>query len=129
MFCRPKPYLYKTDHTYPRANTTDVPVVILYAEIGTKRFSTFHKLLSGKAAEGTIVYVLRHFVAVSSDASAPGKYFFNESGLRCLFSTLSCNLTAVSFFCSSHYVGSSYSIVAFYQQILSKHLDPHSFSC
>lgn len=66
--CRPKPHLYKNDHTYPGANKTDVPVVILYAEIGTKKFSSFHKVLSEKAGEGTLVYVLRHFVAVSEIA-------------------------------------------------------------
>uniref|UniRef100_A0A8C4IMM5 UDP-glucose ceramide glucosyltransferase-like 1 n=1 Tax=Dicentrarchus labrax TaxID=13489 RepID=A0A8C4IMM5_DICLA len=60
---RPKPYLYKNDHTYPGVNKTDVPVVILYAEIGTKKFTTFHKVLSEKAGEGTLVYVLRHYVA------------------------------------------------------------------
>lgn len=60
---RPKPHLYKNDHTYPGANKTDVPVVILYAEIGTKKFTSFHKVLSEKAGEGTLVYVLRHFVA------------------------------------------------------------------
>uniref|UniRef100_UPI003AAA24A0 UDP-glucose:glycoprotein glucosyltransferase 2 n=1 Tax=Centroberyx gerrardi TaxID=166262 RepID=UPI003AAA24A0 len=60
---RPKPYLYKNDHRYPGLNKTDVPVVILYAEIGTKKFTSFHKVLSEKAAEGTLVYVLRHFVA------------------------------------------------------------------
>uniref|UniRef100_A0A8C4II02 UDP-glucose ceramide glucosyltransferase-like 1 n=1 Tax=Dicentrarchus labrax TaxID=13489 RepID=A0A8C4II02_DICLA len=58
---RPKPYLYKNDHTYPGVNKTDVPVVILYAEIGTKKFTTFHKVLSEKAGEGTLVYVLRHY--------------------------------------------------------------------
>uniref|UniRef100_A0A673BY12 UDP-glucose glycoprotein glucosyltransferase 2 n=1 Tax=Sphaeramia orbicularis TaxID=375764 RepID=A0A673BY12_9TELE len=60
---RPKPYLYKNDHTYPGSNKTDVPVVILYAEIGTKKFSSFHKVLSEKAEEGTLLYVLRHYVA------------------------------------------------------------------
>ncbi|XP_038576513.1 UDP-glucose:glycoprotein glucosyltransferase 2 isoform X1 [Micropterus salmoides] len=59
---RPKPYLYKNDHTYPGVNKTDVPVVILYAEIGTKKFTSFHKVLSEKAKEGTLLYVLRHFV-------------------------------------------------------------------
>uniref|UniRef100_A0AAQ5YWJ2 UDP-glucose ceramide glucosyltransferase-like 1 n=1 Tax=Amphiprion ocellaris TaxID=80972 RepID=A0AAQ5YWJ2_AMPOC len=58
---RPKPYLYKNDHTYPGANKTDVPVVILYAEIGTKKFNSFHTVLSEKAKEGTLAYVLRHY--------------------------------------------------------------------
>ncbi|XP_041806294.1 UDP-glucose:glycoprotein glucosyltransferase 2 isoform X2 [Chelmon rostratus] len=60
---RPKPYLYKNDHIYPGVNKTDLPVVTLYAEIGTKKFTTFHKVLSEKADEGKLIYVLRHFVA------------------------------------------------------------------
>uniref|UniRef100_W5KUJ0 UDP-glucose ceramide glucosyltransferase-like 1 n=1 Tax=Astyanax mexicanus TaxID=7994 RepID=W5KUJ0_ASTMX len=60
---RPKPYLYKNDHKYPGANGTDLPVVILYAEIGTKKFNTFHKVLSERAEEGKLIYVLRHYVA------------------------------------------------------------------
>ncbi|KAI5628521.1 UDP-glucose:glycoprotein glucosyltransferase 2 isoform X3 [Silurus asotus] len=60
---RPKPYLYKHDHKYPGINGTDLPVAILYAEIGTKKFNTFHKVLSERAAEGKLIYVLRHFIA------------------------------------------------------------------
>ncbi|XP_076026136.1 UDP-glucose:glycoprotein glucosyltransferase 2 isoform X2 [Genypterus blacodes] len=60
---RPGPFLYKTDHRYPGINKTDVPLVILYAEIGTKKFSSFHKVLSEKAEAGALIYVLRHFVA------------------------------------------------------------------
>ncbi|KAL0963881.1 hypothetical protein UPYG_G00314810 [Umbra pygmaea] len=60
---RPKPYLYKNDHRYPGLNNTDIPVVLLYAELGTKKFATFHKVLSERAAEGKLIYVLRHFVA------------------------------------------------------------------
>uniref|UniRef100_A0AAY4DF81 UDP-glucose ceramide glucosyltransferase-like 1 n=1 Tax=Denticeps clupeoides TaxID=299321 RepID=A0AAY4DF81_9TELE len=59
---RPKPYLYKNDHKFPGVNSTDLPVVVLYAEIGTKKFNTFHKLLSERAGEGKLIYVLRHFV-------------------------------------------------------------------
>ncbi|KAM9709881.1 UDP-glucose:glycoprotein glucosyltransferase 2 isoform 2-T3 [Menidia menidia] len=60
---RPKPYLYKNDHIYPGVNGTDVPVAILYAELGTKKFASFHKVLSEKAEQGALRYVLRHFVA------------------------------------------------------------------
>ncbi|XP_051938490.1 UDP-glucose:glycoprotein glucosyltransferase 2 isoform X2 [Hippocampus zosterae] len=60
---RPHPYLYKNDHIYPGANKTDVPVVILYAEIGTKKFTSFHTVLSEKAEAGALTYILRHFVA------------------------------------------------------------------
>uniref|UniRef100_A0A8C2EL15 UDP-glucose glycoprotein glucosyltransferase 2 n=1 Tax=Cyprinus carpio TaxID=7962 RepID=A0A8C2EL15_CYPCA len=58
---RPRPYLYKSDHQYPGVNGTDLPVAVLYAEIGTKEFNTFHKVLSERAQEGKLVYVLRHF--------------------------------------------------------------------
>uniref|UniRef100_A0A3B4ACW7 UDP-glucose ceramide glucosyltransferase-like 1 n=1 Tax=Periophthalmus magnuspinnatus TaxID=409849 RepID=A0A3B4ACW7_9GOBI len=58
---RTKPYLYKDDHIYPGGNKTEVPIVILYAEIGTKKFTSFHKVLLEKAEEGTLLYVLRHY--------------------------------------------------------------------
>uniref|UniRef100_A0A8C5BTF4 UDP-glucose glycoprotein glucosyltransferase 2 n=1 Tax=Gadus morhua TaxID=8049 RepID=A0A8C5BTF4_GADMO len=58
---RPKPCLYKTDHRYPGRNVSDVPVVVLYAEIGTRKFSAFHTLLSERAEAGSLIYVLRHF--------------------------------------------------------------------
>ncbi len=65
VLCRPRPYLYKSDHQYPGVNGTDLPVAVLYAEIGTKDFNAFHKVLSERAQEGKLVYVLRHFVSVS----------------------------------------------------------------
>ena len=61
---RPKPFLFKGDHTYPASNP-ERPVVILYAEIGTEDFYRFHKLLVIKAEAGEITYVLRHYIAVS----------------------------------------------------------------
>ncbi|XP_067890497.1 UDP-glucose:glycoprotein glucosyltransferase 1 [Heterodontus francisci] len=62
---RPKPYLFKRDHTFPTKNAK-APVVILYAEIGTKAFSKFHKILSEKAGKGEVIYVLRHYVQKAS---------------------------------------------------------------
>ncbi|XP_053565723.1 UDP-glucose:glycoprotein glucosyltransferase 1 isoform X2 [Bombina bombina] len=59
---RPKPFLFKGDHKYQVTNP-ESPVVILYAQIGTQGFANFHHLLSTKAREGVICYVLRHFVA------------------------------------------------------------------
>uniref|UniRef100_A0AAV2JWN7 UDP-glucose ceramide glucosyltransferase-like 1 n=1 Tax=Knipowitschia caucasica TaxID=637954 RepID=A0AAV2JWN7_KNICA len=59
---RPKPYLYNDDHIYAGGNKTEVPIVILYAEIGTKKFTSFHKVLTEKAEEGSLLYVLRHYV-------------------------------------------------------------------
>ncbi|XP_063281811.1 UDP-glucose:glycoprotein glucosyltransferase 2 [Pelobates fuscus] len=58
---RPSPYLYKVDHIFPTI-AKSVPVVILYAEIGTKHFAEFHKPLSEKAEIGEIIYVFRHYV-------------------------------------------------------------------
>ncbi|XP_048350418.1 UDP-glucose:glycoprotein glucosyltransferase 2 [Sphaerodactylus townsendi] len=58
---RPKPYLFKGDHKFPTLSAAG-PVVILYAEMGTKDFATFHKVLSEKAQKGEIVYILRHFI-------------------------------------------------------------------
>ncbi|XP_067842577.1 UDP-glucose:glycoprotein glucosyltransferase 1 isoform X2 [Heptranchias perlo] len=62
---RPKPYLFKGDHTFPTKNA-ETPIVILYAEIGTKEFSKFHKVLSEKAGKGEITYILRHYVQKAS---------------------------------------------------------------
>ncbi|XP_056352423.1 UDP-glucose:glycoprotein glucosyltransferase 2 isoform X3 [Oenanthe melanoleuca] len=58
---RPRPYLFKGDHKFPTLKE-DGPVVILYAEMGTKDFVKFHKILSEKARKEEIVYVLRHYV-------------------------------------------------------------------
>ncbi|EMP29740.1 UDP-glucose:glycoprotein glucosyltransferase 2 [Chelonia mydas] len=40
----------------------NVPVFILYAEIGTKDFVKFHTVLSEKVQKEEIVYILRHYV-------------------------------------------------------------------
>uniref|UniRef100_A0A7M4FLB6 UDP-glucose glycoprotein glucosyltransferase 2 n=1 Tax=Crocodylus porosus TaxID=8502 RepID=A0A7M4FLB6_CROPO len=61
---RPRPYLFKGDHKFPTLKE-NVPVVILYAEMGTKDFVKFHKVLSEKAQKEEITYVLRHYVQKS----------------------------------------------------------------
>ncbi|XP_040281240.1 UDP-glucose:glycoprotein glucosyltransferase 2 isoform X1 [Bufo bufo] len=58
---RPRPYLYKGDHIFPTLSKT-APVVILYAEIGTKAFANFHKMLIEKAESEELIYVLRHYI-------------------------------------------------------------------
>ncbi|XP_003409692.1 UDP-glucose:glycoprotein glucosyltransferase 2 [Loxodonta africana] len=58
---RPRPYLFKGDHKFP-TNKENLPVVILYAEMGTRIFGKFHKVLSEKARRGEILYVLRHYI-------------------------------------------------------------------
>ncbi|XP_073877386.1 UDP-glucose:glycoprotein glucosyltransferase 2 isoform X5 [Macaca fascicularis] len=58
---RTRPYLFKGDHKFP-TNKENLPVVILYAEMGTRTFSAFHKVLSAKARNEEILYVLRHYI-------------------------------------------------------------------
>ncbi|XP_037863749.2 UDP-glucose:glycoprotein glucosyltransferase 2 isoform X2 [Chlorocebus sabaeus] len=58
---RTRPYLFKGDHKFP-TNKENLPVVILYAELGTRTFSAFHKVLSAKAQNEEILYVLRHYI-------------------------------------------------------------------
>ncbi len=57
--------LYKSDHQYPGVNGTDLPVAVLYAEIGTRISMHFIRFCQSGAQEGKLVYVLRHFVSVS----------------------------------------------------------------
>ncbi|XP_078695179.1 UDP-glucose:glycoprotein glucosyltransferase 1-like [Branchiostoma floridae x Branchiostoma belcheri] len=63
---RQRPYLYKVDHQYPGASP-DVPVVILYAELGTQGFKDFHSVLQDMADRGDINYVLRHYIKMRPD--------------------------------------------------------------
>ena len=39
-------------------------MIILYAEMGTRSFGKFHTVLSEKAQNGEILYVLRHYIQV-----------------------------------------------------------------
>ncbi|XP_063130974.1 UDP-glucose:glycoprotein glucosyltransferase 2 isoform X3 [Rattus norvegicus] len=58
---RPRPYLFERDHKFP-TSSENLPVVILYAEIGTRAFAEFHRVLSKKSKNGKILYVLRHYI-------------------------------------------------------------------
>ncbi|XP_073899219.1 UDP-glucose:glycoprotein glucosyltransferase 2 isoform X3 [Castor canadensis] len=58
---RPRPYLYKRDHKFP-TKEENLPVIILYAEMGTRAFAEFHKVLSEQAQNSKILYVLRHYI-------------------------------------------------------------------
>lgn len=58
---RPKPFLFKGDHRFPSANP-GAPVVILYAELGTKDFASFHQQMLSRVNKGLINYVLRHYL-------------------------------------------------------------------
>ncbi|XP_047466764.1 UDP-glucose:glycoprotein glucosyltransferase 1 isoform X2 [Mugil cephalus] len=62
---RPKPYLFKGDHKYPGSNP-NAPVVILYGEIGKPDFQRLHQAVLSKVHEGSVTYVLRHFLAHSN---------------------------------------------------------------
>ncbi|TSS97504.1 UDP-glucose:glycoprotein glucosyltransferase 1 [Bagarius yarrelli] len=63
---KPKPFLFKGDHRFPSANP-DAPIVILYAELGTKEFAKFHQHMLAKSNKGLINYILRHYTAKPSD--------------------------------------------------------------
>ncbi|XP_046707685.1 UDP-glucose:glycoprotein glucosyltransferase 1 isoform X1 [Silurus meridionalis] len=63
---KPKPFLFKGDHRFPSADP-DAPIVILYAELGTKEFARLHQHMLAKANKGLINYVLRHYVSKPSD--------------------------------------------------------------
>ncbi|GAB1299182.1 UDP-glucose glycoprotein glucosyltransferase 2 [Apodemus speciosus] len=58
---RPRPYLFERDHKFP-TSSENLPVIILYAEIGTRAFAEFHRVLSKKSKNGKILYVLRHYI-------------------------------------------------------------------
>ncbi|XP_051016927.1 UDP-glucose:glycoprotein glucosyltransferase 2 [Acomys russatus] len=58
---RSRPYLFEKDHKFPTGSENS-PVVILYAEIGTRAFAEFHRVLSKKSNNGKILYVLRHYI-------------------------------------------------------------------
>ena len=55
---------YQFDHVFPGVVQDDVPLVILYAEIGSKNFATFHDLLADLAMQQKVKYILRHYVLV-----------------------------------------------------------------
>ncbi|XP_004540359.2 UDP-glucose:glycoprotein glucosyltransferase 1 isoform X1 [Maylandia zebra] len=61
---RTKPYLFKGDHKYPGSNP-DAPVVILYAQFGTADFQKLHQVILSKVNEGSVTYVLRHYLPKS----------------------------------------------------------------
>ncbi|XP_066537014.1 UDP-glucose:glycoprotein glucosyltransferase 1 isoform X2 [Hoplias malabaricus] len=74
---RPKPFLFKGDHRFTSANPGP-PVVILYAEIGTKEFAKFHQLMLSYANKGLINYVLRHYLPHPSE----NKVFLSGYGVE-----------------------------------------------
>lgn len=55
---------YQFDHVFPGVVQHDVPLVILYAEIGSKSFAAFHDTLAELATQQKVKYILRHYVLV-----------------------------------------------------------------
>ncbi|KAF4089528.1 hypothetical protein AMELA_G00068190 [Ameiurus melas] len=74
---KPKPFLFKGDHRFSSADP-NVPVVILYAEVGTKEFARFHQYMLAKANKGLINYILRHYLSKPSD----NKVFLSGYGVE-----------------------------------------------
>ena len=56
---------YQFDHVFPGVVQGDVPQVILYAEIGSREFASFHDALVELAAQQKVKYILRHYMFVS----------------------------------------------------------------
>lgn len=57
---------FSFDHVYPGSENNSL-TAILYAQIGTEEFKSFHDHLRIEADKGKIKYVLRHFVRKSSN--------------------------------------------------------------
>lgn len=60
-----KPVTYEVDHHYPGGENSKIGVV-LYGEIGTPEFWSFHNALRGMVREGKVDYTLRHNVKETS---------------------------------------------------------------
>ncbi|EGD77065.1 hypothetical protein PTSG_07405 [Salpingoeca rosetta] len=56
----PPSTVYDVDHIRPSSSRNDVPVVVLYADIGSPSFKDWHEALSQLCQEGKVQYVLRH---------------------------------------------------------------------
>jgi hypothetical protein len=63
-----QPELYPFDHVYPAspepANTSSLPVAILYCQLGTVACHQWHTEMATLATQGTIRYVFRHYFEV-----------------------------------------------------------------
>ncbi|CAN7997504.1 unnamed protein product, partial [Ixodes hexagonus] len=56
-------YTYKVDHFYAGSPNPQLPLVILYGDLGAQGFKRFHEALQHKAREKQISYILRHFTS------------------------------------------------------------------
>mgnify|MGYP001275239810 FL=1 len=58
---QPAVAMNKHDHIYPsRPLSKDIPIVYLFALIGTSSYSKYHQKLQRLANQGNIIYILRH---------------------------------------------------------------------
>lgn len=55
--------VHSFDHIYPGSENNTI-TTILYSDIGSKEFKTFHEYLVKQADSGAIKYITRHFVRV-----------------------------------------------------------------
>lgn len=55
--------VYKFDHQFSSVGN-DAPLVILYGELGTPEFSSFHSALLEMTTENQVQYVFRHYYKV-----------------------------------------------------------------
>ena len=55
---------YQFDHVFPGVVQDEVPLVVLYAEIGSESFAGFHDVLTELAAHQKVKYILRHYILV-----------------------------------------------------------------
>eukprot|EP00051_Salpingoeca_urceolata_P013046 m.163143 g.163143 ORF g.163143 m.163143 type:complete len:1611 (-) comp17683_c0_seq2:59-4891(-) len=54
--------IFDFDHVHPGPVDDDTITAVLYSELGTPEFTAFHSVLSRLAAEGSVSYVMRHYV-------------------------------------------------------------------
>lgn len=60
---RSKPLVIKNDHYYKGIKDHDV-IIILYAQLGTEAFNEWHNKLAALVDQGSVAYILRHYVKV-----------------------------------------------------------------
>jgi UDP-glucose:glycoprotein glucosyltransferase len=69
-----QPELYPFDHVYPAspepANTSSLPVAILYCQLGTVACHQWHTEMATLATQGTIRYVFRHYFETAEEAGS-----------------------------------------------------------
>lgn len=66
--------VHSFDHIYPGSENNTI-TTILYSDIGSKEFKTFHEYLVKQADSGAIKYITRHFVRVSWNISFFGEFW------------------------------------------------------